>query len=555
MENAVDGQQSNLLAQAQQIADDFEIGSEHIQQVTRHFVKQMRDGLANHRVWQLLAYVRAVPNGSEKGEFLAVDLGGSNCRICLVQLHGDSTFTVTQNKHSVPPGVMVNRSYTPLFDFIAERISEFFNTHLDICCTPATDGTAKYQYKLGFTFSFTCEQTSLASGRLLHWDKGWDIPDAIGRDPCSMLQEAIDRFGLPIQVTVLANDSVGTLLTRSYCSGQRSSTLGAIILGTGTNAAYVERMSNIGKLSMPANEDDVMVINTEWGCFDDKMEVLPSTTFDDELNEASTDRGSQMLEKRVSGLYLGELLRLVILRLLRAGAFNMKVDVESPLFRRDGIDSSFLSQLALAGTQDINNTIKLIQDTLSALDVSGSDAQAVHLLANSIARRAARLAGASLAAMIIQSGRLQATPKGSKGPNPSPGKQYQGRTRFNRSIGGIGRFRYHLTLLCHRLLSLVGMGSLIRKSSSQMPSQYTPNQSESYAEEDIIDIGADGSLIELYPTFEEDMRRAMREVPQIGHAGEQRVRIGLAKDGSGVGAALMAQVASQTEMESLMGGQ
>lgn len=55
-----------------------------------------------------------------------------------------------------------------------------------------------------------------------------------------------------------------------------------------------------------------MVINTEWGCLDDKMEVLPRTSFDDVLDAASVDPGSQMLEKRVSGLYLGELLRLAI---------------------------------------------------------------------------------------------------------------------------------------------------------------------------------------------------------------------------------------------------
>lgn len=66
-------------------------------------------------------------------------------------------------------------------------------------------------------------------------------------------------------------------------------------------------------------------------------------------------------------------------------------------------------------------------------------------------------------------------------------------------------------------------------------------------DEDIIDIGADGSLIEFYPDFEAEMRGAMRDVPEIGEAGEQRIRIGLAKDGSGVGAALMAQAACQSE--------
>jgi hexokinase len=43
------------------------------------------------------------------------------------------------------------------------------------------------------------------------------------------------------------------------------------------------------------------------------------------------------------------------------------------------------------------------------------------------------------------------------------------------------------------------------------------------------------------------MREAMRAVPEIGAAGERRIRIGIAKDGSGVGAALIALVAAKME--------
>lgn len=105
----------------------------------------------------------------------------------MAELHGDSTFTVLQSKNRIPASVMVNQSHQPLFDFIAQNIGEFLNVHLD----PSSES----RYKLGFTFSFTCEQESLNGGRLIHWDKGWDIPEAVGRDPCLMLQEAIDKGG------------------------------------------------------------------------------------------------------------------------------------------------------------------------------------------------------------------------------------------------------------------------------------------------------------------------------------------------------------------------
>ena len=29
---------------------------------------------------------------------------------------------------------------------------------------------------------------------MLFWDKGWDLPSAVGGDPCGLLQEAIDAL-------------------------------------------------------------------------------------------------------------------------------------------------------------------------------------------------------------------------------------------------------------------------------------------------------------------------------------------------------------------------
>jgi hexokinase len=61
-------------------------------------------------------------------------------------------------------------------------------------------------------------------------------------------------------------------------------------------------------------------------------------------------------------------------------------------------------------------------------------------------------------------------------------------------------------------------------------------------EDEIVDIGVDGSLIEHYPGSEEYIREAFKEIGGIGK-GEKRIRIGLAKDGSGLEAALVALVA------------
>lgn len=77
-----------------------------------------------------------------------------------------------------------------------------------------------------------------------------------------------------------------------------------IILGTGTNGAYVEEVKNITKLSKEHSENENMVINTEWGGF--MSEFLPMTADDYATDEAGSNPGVCYFEKLISGLYMGE---------------------------------------------------------------------------------------------------------------------------------------------------------------------------------------------------------------------------------------------------------
>jgi hexokinase len=458
-----------------------------------------------------------VPDGSEKGTFLAVDLGGTNCRICLVDLLGNSTYNVTQTKRAVPEHLRINPRYQPLFSFIAEAVRDFLDENKALLHTDHE--TAAHRIQLGFTFSFTCEQTSLSRGTLIQWDKGWDIPEALGKDPCAMLQESLDEMGLPVQVSALANDSVGTLLSRAYMSPEPGSSLAGVIIGTGTNAAYIERLCNVRRLPRykikPMPES--IVLNTEWGCFDDDLQVLPMTCFDRVLDASSINPRQQQFEKRVSGMYLGELMRLVILRCHERGVFDMVLDVGSACHRRYALDSSFLSLLAKEGSSEELSVAKSVRRVLSAQDVSLRDVKILIQLGDAIVRRSARLAGSALGAIMIQSGRLSDLQHGGQ------------RSRLRR--GGCGL----LSSILDRLRRFVSNPAEPQKTGDKLMIRGS--------EQDVIDIGVDGSLIELYPGFEAYMRSALRDIPQIGPAGERKVRMGLAKDGSGVGAALMANTA------------
>lgn len=430
---------------------------------------------------------------------------------------------------------------------MASKLGEFIDSNIS-----ESDNAAQI-HKLGLTFSFAVNQTSLAQGTLVRWDKGWDIPEAVGQDPCMLLQEAIDELKLPVRVCVLANDSVGTLLTRAYTSRSTAPTLAALIFGTGTNAAYVERRNHVTKLSTTnsgAATAGLMVMNTEWGAFFDEYnhtEVFPSTIYDVKLDAGSSTPGEQILEKRVSGMYLGELLRLVVLELLGNSVLDMTVSEESVVHQPEGVDSSFLSALAEDDSMDTEKTRTraMIGRTLAAREVSLADADLLIRVAAAIVRRSAHISGAALAAIVIQSGLLESagSPRSTllrKSATSPP-------TRSSASKSYCARLPTTLKRFVESIAETFGL-SHKHKKLAKLPTKKSISPSTSGSEdenEDFIDIGVDGSLIEHYPGFEDEIRKALSQVREVGPANEKRIRIGLAKDGSGVGAALMAQAATE----------
>jgi hexokinase len=422
---------------------------------------------------------------------LAVDLGGTNFRVCSVLLHGDTTFSLTQSKILIPRELMASGTSKDLFLFLARQIEAFLrihhNEHFEAHLLRRREGnTEEDLFDLGFTFSFPVRQCGINRGTLIRWTKGFNIPDAVGHDVCALLQSAIDELSLPVRVAALVNDTVGTLMARSYTSPGETGTFIGAIFGTGTNGAYVEKTKNITKLQHMKDahfEDSTgeMIINAEWGSFDNHMSVLPTTVFDDELDADSNNPGVQMFEKRVSGMFLGEILRRALLSLYRAdlGLFQANKDSKvvlpegSMLFRQWGLDTSMLSSVEADTSEDLVDVKTALKDHLEIENPSLEECQAVKTIVHAIGKRAARLSAVPLAAIVVHSNKLQT--------------------------------------------------------------------------DDMIDIGVDGSLVEFYPNFEGHLREALREVPEVGAAGDKRIRIGISKDGSGVGAALIALVANKTE--------
>jgi hexokinase len=363
-----------------------------------------------------------------QGLYLAVDLGGTNFRVCSIQLHGDTTFSLTQSKVAIPKELMEAKTAKELFAFLAKQIEVFlkehhedrFVTHVRRRQTASTPEGYRDEhiFRLGFTFSFPVHQIGINKGTLIRWTKGFNIPDAVGQDVCALLQKEIDLLRLPVKVAALVNDTVGTLMARSYASPGKTSTLLGAIFGTGTNGAYVEKVSKITK-QMEGEFDKStgeMVVNTEWGSFDNKMNTLPNTIYDQILDKDSVNPGIQMFEKRISGMFLGEILRTVLVEMIKTPDVPLFSDKDSsqndyrttaviahnsPIYQQWNVDSSILSIAEGDSTTGLKPLRQEIERSLGVSGASIEDAEAVKTLAHAIAKRAARLAGIAIGAVCI----------------------------------------------------------------------------------------------------------------------------------------------------------
>ncbi|CAM1510693.1 Fc.00g010280.m01.CDS01 [Cosmosporella sp. VM-42] len=551
------------LIRAKSIARQFEVTAEQLHRATRHFVRQLNEGLDKDGtdLLQIPSYVTRLPDGTEKGRCLAIDFGGTNLRVLSIDLHGDSTHSATQSKIAIPPFLMSSKNYEDLFGFIASHTEKFMMENFPDSVQEwrnllrengglTTKLQCQHCHRLGFAFSFTFDQHSINTGTLMFWTKSFCIEDAVGRDPAWMLQEALNKQELPILVSALANDTVGALAARAYASPGKSNTLLGAIFGTGTNGAYLEQLINIKKLhSRPEYSDprpgEYMALNTEWGGFDKKLAVLPVTIYDAGLDRDSVNPGDQHYEKRISGLYLGELLRRVILTEMEMepGNWNMKLPPDSNLYVPNSVDSSFLSALVQDRSLHLDSAKAKIATTLGASSISEGDAKVIRILADAIGSRAARLSAIAIAGVVIQSGRLSrvggVSALTSLSPNKASGIRRTAFSIVRKSIGLLSR----LTALCQ------AMGCIRSQSAPVEPTHPAAKTrpAEEPSPEDIIDIGVDGSLFQYFPGFEDKIRGALRELPDIGLQGERRIRMGMALDGSGAGTALIAWSAEHTK--------
>lgn len=125
---------------------------------------------------------------------------------------------------------------------------------------------------------------------------GYNCPGVIGLDVVGLMQAALDKAALPVRVTVIMNDTVGSLAAAAYHHGPGAKIGGAVCLkslslhftlsrlinwpaATGANVSYLEKTERIGKVAGTGYAFPNMVIDTEWEEFGNDGQVTHSPRF------------------------------------------------------------------------------------------------------------------------------------------------------------------------------------------------------------------------------------------------------------------------------------
>ncbi len=351
--------------------------------MSKSFHSEMQKGLFGQfsSLKMLPAYVTR-SCGMEKGQFLAIDLGGTNLRVLMVSLDGKGNVLVDAVKKVSLSDSIMKGSTEELFDFIASCVELFFKEN---------EIRRDINYHLGFTFSFPVEQSAIDSGNLIQWTKGFNIKDGIGDDVAILLQKAFKHRQLHcIKISALINDTVGTLMEKSYSNSTCDM---GVILGTGTNACYLEQIDKIKKSQFDPSKQD-MIVNMEWGNFNG----CKGTSYDKTLDNESINPGTQRFEKMIAGMYLGELSRLIICDMIEKNLLFTGIATDT-LWAKGILKTDDMSLIATDKTTFLSET----NTFLSELGITGSslaDREILQKIFYTVSKRAARIAAAAIVSVV-----------------------------------------------------------------------------------------------------------------------------------------------------------
>lgn len=143
-----------------------------------------------------------------------------------------------------------------------------------------------------------------------------------------------------------------------------------------------------------------MIINTEWCNFGSHKRWLPSTWFDRKLDRESNNPSIHIFEKMTTGMYLGEIVRNVLVYLVdndKLFSGSSSDGLNTPY----SFDTSYMYVIeADENTEEYEDTRLILEDMLKIGPTTVADREIVKKVCEIVGRRSAMLVGAVIASVV-----------------------------------------------------------------------------------------------------------------------------------------------------------
>lgn len=347
--------------------------------------QQFRSCLQSSPVCMLPSYNHALPSGAETGTFLALDVGGSTFRVALIELRGHGEMEILRVSSSHIDNQVKLLEGTLFFDWMAAKID------LMLSDVGSTYGRADAPLPMGLSWSFPIEQTSISSGLVIHMGKGFLCSNGtLGQELGDLIVQSCRKRSLNVRVDAIVNDSSATLLSHAYIDPK---TRMSLILGTGTNVAIHFPVHEIGLTKFgtrPPGWFDYakhVIVNSEMSMFGGG--VLPMTRWDEVLNSTHLRPNYQPLEYMITGRYLGEIIRLIIVEAVETAQL---FGGDLPHSMRDpySFDTSLVAAIEGDASPSLTSSAALLQkEHTFATGPSAEDMRFLRRVCETVSKRSA----------------------------------------------------------------------------------------------------------------------------------------------------------------------
>jgi hexokinase len=307
---------------------------------------------------------------------IVLDAGGTNLRSAVFYFGADGKPVVSKYRQTLMPGLKNEVSKDQFFNTLADSIGDILHE----------------SERIGFVFSYPIEIFPNRDGRLVRFTKEIKAKEVEGQFIGENLMRVIRNRGFNnIKSIVLLNDTVASLLSgiSSFQDRDFSGYIG-FVLGTGMNACYIEKNSNIKTgISSGLPREGYQLINVEAG----QYLRGPLSRIDEAFDAKTLNPSLSTYEKMFSGAYLGGLAQTVLGFAAEDGLFSEK-------FARH------LRNLENLEPRDLDDYLyfppenKKLADLVP--DMSVCDKAALYFLFDSLIERAAVLSSIVLSASAIK---------------------------------------------------------------------------------------------------------------------------------------------------------